>query len=137
MKLTELEKFGINLAKKLEEGSVVALIGDLGAGKTTLTKAIALGLGISETVTSPTFLTLKEYRGKRLDLYHFDLYRISSWQDMIDAGFDEYIFGDGVCIIEWADRIIEFLPENTIKIELCYGEKEDERIVKIYEPSGN
>ena len=108
--LEETKSLGRRLGSILIPGQVIALEGDLGAGKTTFTKSIALGLGVDDVVTSPTFNLINEYMG-RLPVYHFDVYRL----DGIDAdymGFDEYLFSDGVCIIEWADKIKELLPDT-------------------------
>ncbi|MDD2216371.1 MAG: tRNA (adenosine(37)-N6)-threonylcarbamoyltransferase complex ATPase subunit type 1 TsaE [Eubacteriales bacterium] len=133
----ETENFGLALADKLVPGSVVALTGDLGAGKTTLTKAIAKGLGIQSMVTSPTFLIIQEYKDGRLPLYHFDLYRINDEDEMDELGYEEYFYGDGVCVLEWADRIKGLLPENTLWIHIKYGNEENERIYKIDKYTGN
>jgi len=124
----EVEAYGIRLGREARPGQVIALTGELGAGKTTLTKAIARGLGISETVTSPTFTIVKEYRSGRLPLFHFDVYRIGDVEEMYELGYEEYFFGDGVCVIEWADLIEELIPEDALKISIAYGQDEEERI---------
>ena len=124
----EVVEYGIRLGRKAHPGQVIALTGDLGAGKTTLTKAIARGLGISETVTSPTFTIVKEYRSGRLPLFHFDVYRIGDVEEMYELGYEEYFFGDGVCVIEWADLIEELIPEDALRISIAYGQNEEERI---------
>ena len=124
----EVEAYGIRLGREARPRQVIALTGDLGAGKTTLTKAIARGLGISETVTSPTFTIVKEYRSGRLPLFHFDVYRIGDVEEMYELGYEEYFFGDGVCVIEWADLIEELIPEDALKISIAYGQDEEERI---------
>ncbi len=129
----ETEKFGIALASVLKPGDVVCLIGDLGTGKTTLTKAIAKGLGITSIVTSPTFTIVQEYTEGRIPLYHFDVYRIEDPQEMYEIGCEEYFYGRGVCVIEWADQIMEILPENRIIIKMDYGPEEGSRL---YEYSG-
>ena len=126
----DTRKFGLELAKNLKAGDVVALFGDLGTGKTTLTKYIAEGLGIKEMITSPTFTIVCEYHSGRLPLYHFDVYRLESGEDMFEIGAEEYFDGDGVCIIEWADNVAEVLPDETLCVFLEYGEKEGERIYK-------
>lgn len=123
--------FGLDLAEKLKPGDIIALIGDLGTGKTTLTKSIAEGLGINEMITSPTFTIVQEYTGGRLPLYHFDVYRICDTEEMYELGYEEYFFGQGVCIVEWADQIMELIPEGSIVIRIRYGEREDERIYQI------
>ncbi len=129
----ETREFGIALAKKLKPGSIVALIGDLGTGKTTLTKSIAEGLGISEMITSPTFTIVHEYHSGRLPLYHFDVYRVGDVEQMYEIGCEEYFFGDGVCVVEWADLIMEIIPENAIIIRIEYGESENQRIYRVTE----
>jgi tRNA threonylcarbamoyladenosine biosynthesis protein TsaE len=124
----ETKAFGHQLADRLEPGSVVALIGDLGTGKTTLSKYIAEGLGITEVVTSPTFTIVQEYHSGRLPLYHFDVYRIGDISEMEELGYEEYFFGDGVSLVEWADIIQELLPEETRIIRIEYGREPEERI---------
>ena len=127
----ETEKFGIDFASSLKAGSVVALIGPLGAGKTTLTKAIAKGLGVTETLTSPTFTIVQEYESGRIPLYHFDVYRVSDEEELFEMGFEEYIHKGGVCLIEWADLIEDMLPPDTITLKLSYGDNDDERVIDI------
>ena len=105
------EKFGEKLGSLLQAGDVICLNGELGAGKTTLTKNIAKGMGIEDYVTSPTFSIINEYYGK-LNLYHFDTYRLEDVEEVSYLGFDEYFYGDGVCVIEWADRIATFYLKN-------------------------
>lgn len=122
--------FGITLAESLKASDVIGLIGDLGTGKTTLTKYIAEGLGIDETITSPTFTVVKEYNSGRLPLYHFDVYRLTSGNDLWEIGADDYLYGKGVSIVEWADLVKDGLPENTKFIYLEYGKGENERIYK-------
>ena len=99
----ETEEFGIKLGKSLKSGDIVCLNGDLGAGKTTLTKSIGLGLDVKEYITSPTFTLINQYRG-RLPVYHFDVYRLENVDELYDLGFDEYFYGNGVCIVEWAEK---------------------------------
>lgn len=127
---SETAAFGIDLGKRACPGTVIALTGDLGAGKTTLTKAIAQGLGISDMITSPTFNIVKEYDGGRLSLYHFDVYRIGDADEMYELGYEEYFYGNGVCVVEWADLIEDLLPENAVRIQLEYGGEEGERIYR-------
>ncbi len=124
----EVNEYGIRLGREARPGQVIALTGDLGAGKTTLTKAIAEGLGIREMITSPTFTIVKEYRSGRLPLFHFDVYRIGDLDEMYELGYEEYFFGEGVCVIEWADLIDELIPEDALRISIAYGGSEGERI---------
>lgn len=126
----ETRKFGKELGLKAEPGTVIALVGDLGTGKTTLTKAIAEGVGVKDVITSPTFNIVKQYDSGRLPLYHFDVYRIGDVDEMYELGYEEYFYGNGVCVIEWADIIEELIPEDALLIEIEYGEKEGERIYK-------
>ena len=130
--LDETKQFGKELADKLMPGAIIALIGDLGAGKTTLTKAIAAGLGVSEVLTSPTFTIVCEYDSGRLPLYHFDVYRVHDSEELFEIGFEDYLHRGGVCLIEWANLLEEgMLPDNTMTIKLEYGEGETERILTI------
>ena len=133
----ETRQLGHSLADELERGDVVALIGDLGTGKTTLTRYIAEGLGIKSRVNSPTFTIVKEYHEGRLPFYHFDVYRIcgedapggyeTGIEELYNIGIEEYFYGRGICIMEWADLIKEILPENTKYIYIEYGNEEGER----------
>ncbi len=110
---------GRELGKRLVPGSIVALKGSLGAGKTTLVKGIASGLGIEDEVTSPTFTIISEYEGS-MPLYHMDLYRIASLEEFEDLGSDEMLFGRGVCVIEWSEKVESILPPHitvTITVE--------------------
>lgn len=128
----ETRRFGEELGSKLEPGTIIALTGDLGAGKTTLSKAIAKGLGVTDTITSPTFTIVCEYDSGRLPLYHFDVYRVNDSEELFEIGFDDYIHGKGVCLIEWANLLEEgLLPESAMNINLEYGKTEDERILTI------
>lgn len=126
------EQDTVNLAKDLasglKAGDIIALIGDIGTGKTTFVKAIAKALGISETVSSPTFTIVREYRSGKFPLFHFDVYRLSNEDEFYDIGAEEYLYGDGITIIEWADIVEDALPLNTMIIEIKYGNNEGERI---------
>ena len=128
--LKDTEKLGEQLGKVLKKGDILCLNGDLGAGKTTLTKSIGIGLGVGEYIISPTFSLINEYRG-RLPVYHFDVYRIENVDELDDLGFDEYFFGEGVCIIEWAEKIAKMLPKEIIVLDIEKGEDIDKRIVSI------
>ena len=123
--------FAAELAEKAGPGDVIALVGDLGTGKTTLTKYIAEALGVTDVITSPTFNIVCEYKTGRMPLYHFDVYRLTGPEEVYDLGFDEYFYGDGLCVIEWADLIEETLPEETVFIEMQYGRSPEERIYTV------
>ena len=113
----ELEKIAEKLGELVGSGDVICMVGELGAGKTTFIQAFAVGLGVEDYVTSPTFVLINEYDG-RIPLYHFDVYRINHVNEMGDLGYEEYFYGDGVCAIEWADLIEDILPDNYLWIEI-------------------
>ena len=109
---------GKALGEKASPGQVYTLDGDLGTGKTVFTQGVAAGLGITEAISSPTFTIIQEYDTGRLPLYHFDVYRIGDIEEMEEIGYDDYFFGEGICLIEWADLIREILPEHVIRITI-------------------
>lgn len=113
----ETIELGKKIGSLLQKGDVIALQGTLAAGKTTITKGIALALGIEEEITSPTFCLISEYYGK-MPLYHMDVYRLEGTEDFINLGTDDMIYGDGVCLIEWSEKIMDELPSSTIIIRL-------------------
>ena len=116
------EKETFELGKKLgteaKPGQVYALLGDLGVGKTILTKGFAEGLGITEPVSSPTFTIVQVYEEGRMPFYHFDVYRIGDIEEMDEIGYEDCFYGEGVCLVEWANLIGEIMPENTIWITI-------------------
>lgn len=114
----ETYKIGYDMGCGAKSGQVYCINGDLGTGKTVFTQGFAKGLGVEESVNSPTFTIVQEYRGKDMPFYHFDVYRISDVWEMEEIGYEEYFYGDGVCLIEWADQIEEILPENRIIINI-------------------
>lgn len=124
----ETTELGRIIGSRLKKSDIISLNGDLGAGKTHLTKGLAEGLGIDEYITSPTFTIVNEYEG-RLPLYHFDVYRIDDIQEMYEIGFDEYLFGEGVCIVEWGEIVRELLPSNTIHININILEDDTREII--------
>ena len=113
----ETVALGERLGALLRPGDIIALEGNLAAGKTTITKGIARALGVDDTITSPTFCLVSEYEGK-MPLYHFDVYRLQGADDFANLGADEMLYGNGVCVIEWSEKIIEELPSRTIKIKI-------------------
>lgn len=129
----ELELLGKEWGSCLPSGSVVALFGDLGAGKTTFVRGIAQSIeGIDiQTISSPTFTLFHRYEGAR-SLYHFDLYRLPHWSEFLNAGFDEYFQSEGICCIEWAEKITPILPETSWRVTLSYL-GEDKRHIYIHQ----
>ena len=124
---------GYELGQHAKPGQVFTLVGDLGVGKTVFTKGLAAGLGITEPVSSPTFTIVQTYDEGRIPFYHFDVYRIGDVEEMEEIGFDEYIFGEGVCLIEWANLIEEILPPHyqTVRIEKVLEKGFDYRMITI------
>ncbi len=116
--IKETSNIGFQLGKLLNSGDIICLTGDLGTGKTHITKGIAKGLGINDTITSPTFNIVNEYNSGRLKLNHFDVYRVSDPDEIYSIGFDDYIFSDAVSIIEWANYIEEILPKEYLHINI-------------------
>ncbi len=116
--VAETEKIAEDFAKTLSTGSVIAMRGDLGAGKTCFTRGFAKGLGFDGDVNSPTFAIVNEYLGGRLPLYHFDMYRINGWEDLYSTGYFEYMESGGVLIIEWSENIESALPDDVITVTI-------------------
>ena len=114
----ETYALGEKIGKAAQPGQIYTLTGDLGVGKTVFTQGVAAGLGITEPISSPTFTIIQEYETGRLPLYHFDVYRIGDIEEMEEIGYDDYFFGKGICLIEWANLIEEILPENLIQITI-------------------
>lgn len=123
----ETRRLGEWLGWRLRPGDFVALSGDLGAGKTQLTGGILAGLGIEQTGGSPTFTLLWEYQAAEHPVYHWDLYRIATLQELDDLGYEEYFYGDGINVVEWAEKILPLWPEHHLQIDLSYGEGEADR----------
>ncbi len=126
----ETETLGEKLAERLKPGSVVALSGPMGAGKTAFTRGLARGLGVSEGVSSPTFALVHEYEG-RLPVYHFDMFRVENWDDLYSTGFFEYLDAGGVVVVEWSENIENAIPAGAIRVDLRRGKTENERIVSL------
>ena len=113
---TDTRAFGERLGRKAVPGTVYTLTGDLGVGKTVFTQGFAKGLGVTEHVNSPTFTIVQEYEDGRLPFYHFDVYRIGDIEEMDEIGYEDYFYGEGVCLIEWAELIEELLPKKRTEI---------------------
>lgn len=127
----ETRLIAVELGKKLVSGDVVAMFGGMGMGKTAFTHGLALGLGIDDKqVSSPTFALVHEY-GIKKKLYHFDMYRIESWDDLYSTGFFDYLDSDGILAVEWSENIVNALPEKYIRVEFQKGENENQRVITI------
>nr|WP_330381851.1 tRNA (adenosine(37)-N6)-threonylcarbamoyltransferase complex ATPase subunit type 1 TsaE [Defluviitalea phaphyphila] len=129
----ETRQIGFNIGKNAKRGDIYCLVGDLGVGKTAFSKGLAKGLEIQEAITSPTFTIVNEYKG-RLPLYHFDVYRITDIDEMYEIGYEEYFFGEGICLVEWANLIEELIPEDAIWINIKkdFNKGENYRKINIY-----
>ena len=114
----ETFEVGRKIGMNAKPGQIYTLTGDLGVGKTVFTHGVAAGLGITEPVNSPTFTIIQEYEDGRLPFYHFDVYRIGDLEEMEEIGYDDYFFGQGICLIEWAELIEEILPEKRIEVTI-------------------
>ncbi len=130
----ETQTLGEKLGKTLKRGDVIALVGDLGTGKTCLTQGIARGVGIAsdEVVNSPSYILINEYNGK-IPIYHIDLYRLENSEEITELGLSEYIEGDGICIIEWAERMSDLLPDTCIKIHITLADTNASHSSEVHE----
>ncbi len=127
----ETEAVGEALAHRLSPGAVIAFTGDLGAGKTAFTRGLARGLGITDRVTSPTFTIVNEYEGGRLPLFHFDMYRLGSAEELFDIGWEDYLDRGGVCAVEWSENVAEAIEPDAVRVDIRRGESDDERRICI------
>ncbi len=127
----ETEQIGADLAARLKPGAVLAFTGDLGAGKTAFVRGLARGLGITERVTSPTFTIVNEYEGGRLTLFHFDMYRLGSSEELFDIGWEDYLTRGGVCAVEWSEIVADALEEDCIRVDIRRGAGENQRVITI------
>lgn len=132
----ETEALGARWAESLHPGDVVAFSGDLGAGKTAFTRGVLHGLGYTGRVTSPTFAIANEYHTERADVVHFDLYRILDSEALFEIGFDEYLDGRRIVLIEWSENAADILPERYKTVHIRYGDGENDRVVTIDEVTG-
>lgn len=127
----ETEDLGAALAERLKPGTVVAFSGDLGAGKTAFVRGMARGLGISERVTSPTFTIVNEYEGGRLPLFHFDMYRLGSSDELFDIGWEDYLVRGGVCAVEWSENVSDAMEGDCIRVDIRRGTHDSQRLITI------
>ena len=126
----ETEAIGEELAQKLRGGDVLAFTGSLGMGKTAFTRGLARGLGCRGRVTSPTFTIVNEYEG-RTPLFHFDMYRLGSSDELFDIGWEDYLTRGGVCAVEWSERVNDAMPADTLWVDIARGTDESDRIITI------
>jgi len=126
--LEETQQLGATLGEQLEGGELICLEGELGAGKTSLIQAIGRALGVTEPLTSPTFTLVNEHTGRTLTIYHVDLYRLNSTQEIVQAGIETYFYRDGICLIEWAEKAMELLPPEHLYITLLHAGDDTRRI---------
>lgn len=129
--VSQTEKIGFNLGKTVKDGTVVAMFGELGAGKTAFTRGFAKGMGIESDVSSPTFALVNEYIGNGRTLYHFDMYRISGWDDLYSTGYFDYLDAGCCLIIEWSENIEAILPEDCIRVTITKTDNYEERNIEI------
>ena len=127
----ETEALGRRLGEILDQSTVVAFTGDLGAGKTAFTRGLAKGLDIPDRVTSPTFTIVNEYEGGRLPLFHFDMYRLSSADELFDIGWEDYLARGGVCAVEWSENVADALEDEPIRVDIRRGEHDGQRVISI------
>ncbi len=127
----QTEQLGEKLGQILTSGTVLAYTGDLGAGKTAFTRGLARGLEIPERITSPTFTIVNEYEGGRLPLFHFDMYRLGSSDELFDIGWEDYLVRGGVCAVEWSENVDDVLDSDTIRVDIRRGESDDQRRITI------
>ena len=127
----ETEALGRRLAAALPSGAVVAYRGSLGMGKTAFTRGLALGLGYEGRVTSPTFTIVNEYEGGRLPLFHFDMYRLDSADELFHIGWEDYLTRGGICVVEWSENVAEAMEADAVRVSIRRGEGENDRVITI------
>ncbi len=133
---SETEALGRALSERLAPGSVVAFTGDLGVGKTAFVRGMARGLGITSRVTSPTFTIVNEYEEGRVPLFHFDMYRLHSADELFDIGWEDYLLRGGICAVEWSERVSGALDSGCVRVNIRRGAGESERIIEIFGGEG-
>ncbi len=127
----ETRALGERLARLLQPGAVVAFTGDLGAGKTAFISGMAQGLDIPERVTSPTFTIVNEYEGGRLPLFHFDMYRLGSADELFHIGWEDYLARGGVCAVEWSENVAEAIEDDAVRVDIARGEDDNSRVIRV------
>ena len=127
----QTEALGFRLGQLIQPGAVIAYTGDLGAGKTAFTRGLARGLGIPDRVTSPTFTIVNEYEGGRLPLFHFDMYRLGSSDELFDIGWEDYLARGGVCAVEWSENVDDALDDDAIRVDIRRGAQDDQRVISV------
>ena len=127
----ETRALGARLARLLQPGAVVAFTGDLGAGKTAFISGMAQGLDIPERVTSPIFTIVNEYEGGRLPLFHFDMYRLGSADELFHIGWEDYLARGGVCAVEWSENVAEAIEDDAVRVDIARGEDDNSRVIRI------
>ena len=127
----ETEAVGRKIAAKLLPGDIIAYYGDLGAGKTAFTRGLAAGLGVTEQVTSPTYTIVNEYLSGRLPLFHFDMYRLGSSDELFDIGWEDYLARGGVCAVEWSENVDDALDDDAIRVDIRRGAQDDQRVISV------
>ena len=127
----QTEALGFRLGQLIQPGAVIAYTGDLGAGKTAFTRGLARGLGIPDRVTSPTFTIVNEYEGGRLPLFHFDMYRLGSSDELFDIGWEDYLARGGVCAMEWSENVDDALDDDAIRVDIRRGAQDDQRVISV------
>ena len=127
----ETEALGERLAGRLEPGAVVAFTGDLGAGKTAFVSGMARALGVEERVTSPTFTIVNEYEGGRLPLFHFDMYRLDSADELFHIGWEDYLARGGVCAVEWSENVTGAIEPDAVRVSILRGDGDNDRVIAI------
>lgn len=127
----QTEALGVRLGQLIQPGAVIAYTGDLGAGKTAFTRGLARGLGIPDRVTSPTFTVVNEYEGGRLPLFHFDMYRLGSSDELFDIGWEDYLARGGVCAVEWSENVADALERDTVRVDIRRGGEESRRVISV------
>ncbi len=128
---SETEQLAAQFAQELKPNDIIAFRGSMGMGKTAFTRGLVSGLGLENTVSSPTFALVNEYDTPTMIVYHFDMYRITSWNDLYSTGFFDYLDTGALMVIEWSENIEGALPENTIYVEISKGDSDDDRIIRI------